>query len=807
MTVPSQEPRQPDADRSRPDQPRPDQPRPAHSGLVHLRAAGTSVLLDLSDAATDDRRTDQDGDRPAPAFLHWGADLGPVPPPAAAFARPVTHSGWDDAAPPPVVPAAAGGWTGRPALRGSRGGADFSPHWRLTDAHVDIPHDRGPGGAGADGPDRDAGAHPVGAGGAIRLELADDRAGLALTWELELHVTGVVRVAATVRNTGTTPYQLAALEVSLPVGAAGRELMDLTGTWTRERHPQRLPFAQGCWLRAGRHGRTGHDAPTVLCAGEEGFAHRRGRVWAVHLAASGDTEVFAERTPDPSRRLGGGNLLGAGEIDLAPGQEYRSPTLFGAYADAGLDGIAAAFHRWVRARPQHPDRPRPVILNTWEAVYFDHDLTALTELADVAADIGVERFVLDDGWFGHRRDDTAGLGDWWVDPAAWPDGLGPLIDHVTGLGLEFGLWVEPEMISPDSDLARAHPDWISGPGHGRTSASWRRQQVLDLVNPAGFEHVLAALDALLSAYPIRYLKWDQNRDHTELGHEGRPAARAQAAAGLALMAELKRRHPGLEIESCSSGGARVDLAVLEHTDRVWASDSNDALERQTIQQYTGLLLPPELIGAHIGPPTAHSSGRTHSLGFRAVTALFGHLGLEWDIRRTDPTERDELRHVIGLYRQHRELLHTGVTVRADTPGTGLNIHGVVAPDGASALFAVVATATGPDVAPGPQPLPGLDPAGVYDVELVDPLHPGPPRFHAPTDPAAGHGAEDHTVKEKEGPGWMPRLTGITGTALAVTGLTLPVLNPEQALLLSVRRTGTVGAARGGTGIAGPSTAG
>ncbi|GGC92469.1 alpha-galactosidase [Tersicoccus solisilvae] len=742
------------------------------SRLVYLRAAGVSVLLDLPGTG--------DAGRAVPAFLHWGPDLGPTPPPAAAFTAPVTHSGWDEPATAPIVPAAADGWRGRPALRGSRAGTDYSPHWRVVSSRVDVAAEHDAAGAGT--------------GGRVRLDLADEAAGLGLTWTLDLSVTGVVRVDAAVRNTGATPYQLAGLEVSLPVGPAARELMDLTGTWTRERHPQRLPFAQGAWVRAGRHGRTGHDAPTVLCAGEEGFAHRRGRVWAVHLAASGDTEVFAERLPDPSRRLGGGELLGPGEIELAPGEEYRTPTLFGACAEAGLDGVAAAFHRWVRGRPQHPATPRPVILNTWEAVYFRHDLAALTELADVAADIGVERFVLDDGWFGHRRDDTAGLGDWWVDPAVWPDGLGPLIDHVTGLGLEFGIWVEPEMVSPDSDLARAHPDWISGPGPGRTPASWRHQQVLDLVHPEAFAYVLGTLDALLTTYPIRYLKWDQNRDHTELGHGGRAAAHAQTAAGLALMAELKRRHPGLEIESCSSGGARVDLAVLEHTDRVWASDSNDALERQTIQQYTGLLLPPELIGAHIGPPTAHSSGRTHALGFRAVTALFGHLGLEWDIRRTGPRERDELRHVIGLYRRHRALLHGGTSVRADTPGTGLGIHGVVAPDAGAALYAVVATGTSPDAAPGPQPLPGLDPDGTYDVELVDPLHPGPADFHAPTDPAAGHGAEDHTLKEKRSPAWVPRLTGVSGAALANAGLTLPVLNPEQALLLHVRRTAPVSGA-------------
>ena len=253
--------------------------------------------------------------------------------------------------------------------------------------------------------------------------------------------------------------------------------------------------------------------------------------------------------------------------------------------------------------------------------------------------------MLDDGWFVGRRSDNAGLGDWQVDPDLWPDGLHPLVDRVTELGMQFGLWVEPEMINLDSHLARAHPDWVMSTGD-RMPISSRQQQVLDLGNPAAYEHILESLDALLSEYRISYLKWDHNRDLIDSGHApaGHPAVHDQTVAVYALMDELRRRHPGLEIESCSSGGGRVDLEVLQHTDRVWTSDCIDALERQTIQRYTGLLLPPELIGvAHRIRPGAHHrpAARPVIPGRHRALRAHGHRGgpVEDVTRRAGGTRR------------------------------------------------------------------------------------------------------------------------------------------------------------------------
>ena len=352
-------------------------------------------------------------------------------------------------------------------------------------------------------------------------------------------------------------------------------------------------------------------------------------------------------------------------------------------------------------------------------MYFDHDLDRLITLAEHGAAIGVERYVLDDGWFVGRRSDNAGLGDWQVDPDVWPNGLHPLVDRVTELGMQFGLWVEPEMINLDSHLAREHPDWVMSTAD-RMPIPSRQQQVLNLGNPAAYEHILQSLDALLGEYRISYLKWDHNRDLIDSGHApgGRPAVHDQTVAVYALMDELRARHPGLEIESCSSGGGRIDLEVLQHTDRVWTSDCIDALERQTIQRYTGLMLPPELIGSHIGSDRAHTTGRRHDLSFRAGTALFGHFGIEADLSEMSPDERAELAGWVALHKQLRPLLHTGNVVRFDHVDPSLLVHAVIADDQREAVVSVASVRTSDSAPTGRLTLPGLNPAA--DVRGVTP---------------------------------------------------------------------------------------
>jgi len=572
----------------------------------------------------------------------------------------------------------------------------------------------------------------------------------------------------------------------LPVAPDAVELLDLTGRWCRERHPQRRAIQQGTWVRTGRHGRTGHDFSLLFAAGTPGFGNRHGKVWATHLAWSGNHEQFADTIGDGRTMIGGSELLGPAEVILAPGGTYTTPALFAAYSDAGLDGISQAFYSWFRSRPHHVlpaaggGKPRPVVLNTWEAVYFDHNLDTLIELAESAADLGVERFVLDDGWFRSRRDDKAGLGDWFVDETIWPDGLTPLIDAVTSRGMEFGLWVEPEMVNLDSDIARAHPDWIVGPATrshkdgGRLPLEWRNQHIIDLVNPEAWQYIFDRIDALLRDNNVSYLKWDQNRDLTEHGHAGRSSVHEQTLAAYRLFDELKKAHPGVEIESCSSGGARVDLGILERTDRIWGSDCNDALERQTIQRWTGLVVPPELVGGHVGPTTSHTTARTHDLSFRAITALFGHFGMEWDVRLVQGDERDELRRFIGLYKEHRGLIHGGRMVRADLADDSLMLHGVVSQrpvqqGDTAALFALVSTRTAFAEQTGRITIPGLEADRGYRVEAVFPL------------PADADYAQNYT--QVQPPAWLADGAQASGRFLSTVGLPMPILNSEHAVLL------------------------
>ncbi|MGI8645890.1 MAG: alpha-galactosidase, partial [Nocardioides sp.] len=375
-------------------------------GLLHLRASGVSVLVDAAGPGV-------------PAVLHWGADLGDRLPDASAFVPARPHSAPDVKVPLTLLAGAAGATQHQPALRG---GPPFAPGWRLADVQA--------------GPRE------------LRLTCRADAADLTLVTGLVLDEHGVLLVRHDLRNAGSTAYALDRLGVVLPVPPEATELLDLTGRWCRERHPQRHAWSQqGTWTRDSRHGRTGHDATLLLLAGTPGFGNRHGEVRGLHLAWSGDHTTWAERRPDGRALLGAAEALGPGEIVLGAGESYRTPDVLAVWSQEGLDGISGRLHRHVRARAGHPRRPRPVVLNTWEAVYFDHRLDRLTELADVAASVGVERFVLDDGWFLHRRHDRAGLGDWTVDPDVWPDGLSPLVAHVRGLGMEFGIWVEPEMVN------------------------------------------------------------------------------------------------------------------------------------------------------------------------------------------------------------------------------------------------------------------------------------------------------------------------------------------------------------------------
>ena len=699
--------------------------------VVSLRSAGVSLVLDVAGPLL-------------PRVLHWGADLGDETGLELATSPPVTNNALDAAVQLTVLPAEHEGWLGTSGLEVARDGR--SAPLRLVLAEP-----------------------VVVAGARLTATAVDPEAGVQVVVELALDPHGVLSHRVRVRNTGEDTLDVVSLVALLPLPERAVAGLDLTGRWVRERSPQRFHVQHGTHLRASRRGRTGHDATLLMSAGTDGFGFRHGEVWSAHVAWSGNHVHLVERLPEGAGRhgsvLGGGELLSPAEVRLAPGEQHTSPEVLFVHGDAGLDAVSARVHRRTRARAQHPRTPRPVVLNTWEAVYFDHDLTRLLALAETAASIGVERFVLDDGWFGGRRDDTRGLGDWVVSDEVWPDGLAPLFDRVRALGMQVGLWLEPEMVNLDSDVVRAHPDWVLG----RSGALPARHQFgLDLVNPAAWAHLLQRLDALVTENGIDFVKWDHNRDLNEAVSGGRPAIHRQTVAVYALVDELLARHPGLEIESCSSGGARVDLGILDRTHRVWTSDCNDALERTDIERWTGLLLPPELMGSHVGPPVAHTTHRHVDLGMRCATALFGHAGLEWDITTCSPEELEQLRAWIVLHKQLRPLLHSGSVVRGEQIDPNERLHGVVASDGSAAVFALVSLTTSVATRPGLVVLPGLDPARRYRVRV-------PAGIPAP--------ATLHTVD----PPWFApaRAEGVVvgGAVLGRAGLAMPVLCPGQALVL------------------------
>jgi alpha-galactosidase len=737
--------------------------------LIHLTRAGVSLIVATSASGV-------------PVTLYWGRALGPLNQAelrnwAILRSRGVSHSAFDTATYCTLVPETDRGFTGRAGVELARAGVQLAVHPETWNIEV------------CDQP---------GSSAQLVAHGTDLEHNLLITFELVLEESGLVRARTSVANRGDDTLAVGAVRTSLPVGAEATQLLDLTGRWSKERTPQRHNFVQGCFERRSAHGRTGHDATLFLLAGTPGFTFGTGHVWAVHTAWSGNHLTYAERTPEGDSRLGGGELLQWGEVQLKANEVYRSPWLWAAYSESGMDNVSAQAHTQIRTESGRPKRQPKVVANTWEAVYFHHNLDRLKLLADKAAKVGVERFVLDDGWFLGRRNDRAGLGDWVVDPNVWPQGLHPLIEHVQSRGMEFGLWVEPETVNLDSELARAHPDWIIQ-DRGSTPAPWRHEHVLDLQQPGAYNQVLGQLHALLDEYPIKYLKWDHNRDVVAALHDGRGAIHGQTLAAYRLFDELRAAYPGLEIESCASGGGRIDAAVLAHTDRVWASDTIDALERQHLQRWTSLLVPPELLGSHIGAAQAHTTMRSHSLTFRAATALLFSFGIEWDLTALADSELEHVRCWVSLHKEVRECFAGGQTVRPDHADPAVLVQGVVSRDQSTAWFVVATVAATATQHPYPVRLAGLSPEAQYLVTDRTVPDAGPdagPDVRPDAAPNVGpDGAPSGELSSKiQNPmclalGWGGEPVPVSGQALMNLGIQLPPLIPETARVWHLQQVG------------------
>ena len=614
--------------------------------------------------------------------------------------------------------------------------------------------------------------------GAVRIRCSDKSAQVAVVYTLALSEVGVLTSSTAIENLGEGAINLdwcAAL--TLPLDPRLTQILGFTGQWAGEFQTEEISAFQGSYVRENFAGRTSHESFPGLILRAPTTDETQGLACGFHLAWSGNHRLRVDRLPDGRAALQMGELLWPGEMRLAKGESYRTPDLLAAWSDEGVGAISRAFHAHLTREildERALTKPRPVHFNTWEAVYFFHEESRLIELAEMAAGVGAERFVLDDGWFGSRRGDAAGLGDWWVSPEVYPNGLHPIVDKVRELGMEFGLWFEPEMVNPDSDLYRAHPDWVLG-AQDVDQIAFRNQLTLNLSKPEVADYLYEKIAALVDEYKIDYIKWDMNRDthhpgDMTQGSGGRAVMHKQTLAVYALIDRLREAFPALEIESCSSGGGRADYGILRRTDRIWTSDNNDARERQHIQKGASFFFPLRVLGAHVGPKKCHITGRRFSMEFRVASALFGHMGLELDLARESDADRAVLAKGIALYKEHRALLHIGQFHRvASAPHA--NIVGVVDEAREHALFSYALLKTRPRSAPDRLFFAGLDPATDYRVRIVWPL----------TDPSVSGPSIVEAL------GLMGEGSIFSGAALMEFGMQTPPLHPDTAVIYHIEK--------------------
>ncbi|MFF3348935.1 alpha-galactosidase [Streptomyces sp. NPDC002779] len=482
-------------------------------------------------------------------------------------------------------------------------------------------------------------------------------------------------------------------------------LSSVYGGWSAEGRLQRSELPVGETALGSRRGHTGHHANpwAALDAGDAG--EEQGEVWVVALAASGSWRLTAQRTAAGRTGVLANEGHDSAELRLPPGGRHRTAVSLALHTTGGFGDASRAFHRHLRAHVlPHPEEVRPVLYNSWEATGFDVSEDNQIALARRAAAIGAELFVLDDGWFLGRDDDRAGLGDWTPHPEKFPRGLRPLADEVHRLGMAFGLWVEPEMVNADSDLYRAHPEWVL---HlpDRTATELRHQLVLDFSRPEVTEWALGRLRQVVTDHAVDFLKWDFNRSFTEAGHAGGgPDARrvhVEHARGLyRVLDQLRAEFPGLRIEACAGGGGRVDPGILARTDQVWTSDNTDAVDRLRIQHGFSQLYPAHVMSAWVTDSPNPLTGRAVPLRFRFHSAMAGVLGIGGDLTRWTDAELAEAAELIEVYKDIRPVVQRGEQFRLLAPGQGpLTAVQYLDGDRAAVLVWRPSTAFGPPEAP------------------------------------------------------------------------------------------------------------
>ena len=456
------------------------------------------------------------------------------------------------------------------------------------------------------------------------------------------------------------------------------ELLNLHGSWARERHIQRRELAYGKQLMSSLKGESSHQEHPFQALVTKGCDQEHGKVYAMHFVYSGNFIAQTERTQFDMVRMVMG--ISAEEFcwQLTPGSSFQAPEVVCVYSSEGLGKMSRSYHDFYRShmiRSPYNHSKRPILINNWEATYFDFDEEKILGLARTAKELGIELLVLDDGWFGKRNSDTCSLGDWYVNKEKLPDGIAALAQKVNEAGVKFGLWFEPEMVSPDSDLYRAHPDWcIHIPGRERTEC--RNQLTLDLSRKEVCDYLIKTIGGILDQAEISYVKWDMNRHMTELGSAGLPPERQKEMPhrymlGLyRVLEEIVSSHPDVLFESCSGGGGRFDAGMLYYMPQTWTSDDTDAVERLYIQYGTSLCYPVSAMGAHVSAVPNHQANRVTSLKMRGDVAMSGNFGYELDLMKFTEEEKEEVKKQVAVYKELREFLPFAQMYRLENPFEG-----------------------------------------------------------------------------------------------------------------------------------------
>lgn len=602
---------------------------------------------------------------------HWGARVpdGALSPdfshyPTLASFDPRTNAlPWE-------LPTRGSGWYGEPAVAATNAKGDDMVQLTYVSHAIYMGKNRLPGLPATF-------ARREGDAETLEIELMDRLTGLRVTAVYGVFErTGAITRSLRLKNESGEDMQInGVLSASAPVHGSGYDVIHLKGAWARERHVMRQTQGEGEYRIFSQRGASGHEANPFLALCEKSATEFSGEVWAVSLVYSGSFEALSYVNNTENSRLSIGLNPDVFTWKLEPGETFVSPEAAMVYSPDGLNGMSHAFHRLYSEnlmRSKWFERDRPILINNWEATYFNFNEEKILQIARRAKELGVEMLVLDDGWFGKRNTDNCSLGDWVVNPEKLPGGLNGLSDRLHDLGLKFGLWFEPEMISPDSDLYRAHPDWCLHVD-GRARVEMRNQLILDLSRKEVQDYIIESVSAVLESARIEYVKWDMNRNMTEPFSGAQTPERQKETQhrymlGLyRVLEEITARFPEILFESCSGGGGRFDPGMLYYMPQTWTSDDSDAAERMFIQYGTSFVYPPCAMGAHVSAVPNHQTGRTTAMQTRGDVALGGNFGFELDLSQLSDADAETVRRLIEREKQVRTLVRTGEFTRLLSP--------------------------------------------------------------------------------------------------------------------------------------------